>query len=69
MRKSLLVLSLLLFGSAPAFAHRYHGHYHDHTPRYVFRCGPWGCDFYRDRYGHPERCVYKPKKDKVICKY
>jgi len=71
MRKSLLVLSLLLLGAAPAFAHKKYHHHHHHHPRdrYTFHCDAFGCGFYRTKHRLNENCVYKPWKDKVICKY
>ena len=70
MRKSLLVLCLLLLGAAPAFAHKKHHHHHHHRrDRYSFHCDEFGCGFYRQRYRAYEHCVYKPWKDKTVCRY
>ncbi len=78
-----LLLAGLLFGlTAGAFApaaeaHRGHRHRHPRSHRHrdhTFVLSPWG--FYWD-YSHDfprnvrlnEHCVYKPHKDKTICRY
>ena len=79
-----LALTLLLPGEAVAHnrhRHRHNHHYHGGT-HLQFACYHGDCRFgfgshyHRHRYEHrPHRvrisrdCVYKPHKDKVVCKY
>jgi len=75
MIKALMIIPALLLGSTPAIA----GHRHHYGPTYYqpygpnLACNPWGCQFIFNprprRIRISEHCVYKPWKDKTICKY
>ena len=73
----LLMIPALLLGVAPAamagHRHHYHGpaYYQPYGPHLA--CNPWGCHFAfaprPSKIRINEHCVYKPWKDKTICKY
>jgi len=74
MFKALPILGLLLF-AAPAEAHRYHryhNHYHHHYnapgASVWFQWGPPPKPR-QPKVRMNRNCVYKPWKDKVVCKY
>jgi len=71
MLKSLLVIPALLFGAAPAQA--YWVWVQPHAPRQIKRviCDPWGCHvrLRQPRLRLHNNCVYKPWKQKTVCKY
>ena len=70
MLKALLIIPALLLGSTPALA--------GHRPHYYgpyFACNHFGCFWStpvmrrQPKIRLNEHCVYKPWKDKVVCKY
>jgi len=66
MIKTLLVLPILLLGTLPAEAHGRH-----YGPGYRVICDQHGCSV---RYKQPkvrinEHCVWKPWKNRTICRY
>ena len=74
MLKLLSFIPAILIGSMPAQAgHVYHGPYPSFYPGSHFACGPYGCFFTYTPRRQPirinEHCVYKPWKDKTVCKY
>ena len=68
MLKSLLVITGLLIFAAPVEAHRRHGHYYQPGVWFVWQTG---------HQHHPrqpririnEHCVWKPWKNKTVCRY
>ena len=78
MFKTLLLLPAILLGGSPALAHggytpSYHGPYYPSGPNLA--CNHFGCHFSvpmtrrQPRVRINEYCVYKPWKDKTVCKY
>ena len=73
------MIPALLLGAAPAamagHRHHYHGpaYYQPYGPHLA--CNPWGCHFTYATRPAPrkirvsEHCVYKPWKDRTVCKY
>ena len=74
MLKSLLLLPALLLGALPAEAHRGHRSYPQpgyYQPRYKVVCDAHGCvvKFKEPKIRVSEHCVYRPWRDRTICRY
>ena len=69
------LIPALLLGAAPASAHgRHHQPYYGpaYMPGPSVMCTHYGCHFVyprRQAIRIDEHCVYKPWKDKTVCKY